>query len=216
MSSKVIRIVIALFALSMLVGARCAFIATSGFDSKDEEQDDDSGLIVVIANGRLIDGPVEGVRYESGSLSGFTGPNGEFEYEIGKHIRFSIGDIPLGEAVTAKDLMTPLDLITGGSLESAAAINIARLLQSLDSVAGDQKITIPFTMHEAAVLSNESIGPAIQSLDYADEVVFVNSASQLVATLTQSYRFTAMLVDTETAKRHLLQSFAQTGIRGVE
>jgi len=41
-----------------------------------------------------------------------------------------------------------------------------------------------------------------------DETAFVNSASQLVATLTADYPFTAVLIDAESARRHLLESLA--------
>lgn len=213
MSSRALRIVFVLFSLLSLAGAKCAFVATSGSSSENEDlfQDDDSVLIVVIGDGQLVDGPVQGVHYESGSLSGVTGSDGEFQYEKGNTIRFSIGEIELGEVVKAKNFMTPLDLVPGGSLESSAVINIARLLQSLDSVPGDNKITIPSAIHEAAVATNESIVFAIQSLDYSDDVAFVNSASQLVATLTQNYGFTAVLVDAETAKQHLLESLDEPG-----
>ena len=210
MSSPALRIVVALFALFFLVGARCVFIATSG-SQDDEEQEEGSGLVVLVGEGRLVDGPVEGVGYASGSLSGVTGSDGEFQYEEGSTIRFSIGDILLGQEVKARNLMTPLDLVPGASLDSPAVINIARLLQSLDAVRGDGKITIPDAVRNAAVTTNEALGFAIQSLDYADNPTFVNAASQLVATLTQAYGFTAVLVDADTARRHLLESLASPG-----
>ena len=68
--------------------------------------------------------------YRSGSLSGLSGPEGEFEYEQGGTVQFFIGDITLGQAVPGKALITPLDLVPGGSLDTPAVINIARLLQS--------------------------------------------------------------------------------------
>lgn len=207
-----LRIGIAVFMLLSLAGANCAFVASSGSHSRTEDPDQsDGGLIVVINDGRLVDGPVQGVHYESGSLSGVTGRDGEFQYEEGNTIRFSIGEIMLGEAVQAKDFMTPLDLVPGGSLDSPAVINIARLLQSLDSVRGDSRITIPFELRAAAVGNNEALAYAIQFLDYSDEEAFVNVASQLVATLTANYGFTAVLVDAESAREHLMESVAGSG-----
>jgi len=207
-----LRIGIAVFMLLSLAGANCAFVASSGSHSRTEDPDQsDGGLIVVINDGRLVDGPVQGVHYESGSLSGVTGRDGEFQYEEGNTIRFSIGEIMLGEAVQAKDFMTPLDLVPGGSLDSPAVINIARLLQSLDSVRGDSRITIPFELRAAAVGNNESLAYAIQFLDYSDEEAFVNVAAQLVATLTANYGFTAVLVDAESAREHLMESVAGSG-----
>jgi hypothetical protein len=50
---------------------------------------------------------------------------------------------------------------------------------------------------EAADESNASVSAAIEFLDFADEARFVNAASQLVATLTEHYPFTATLVDAQ-------------------
>lgn len=215
MRSIAVRIVIALFCLVSLAGAECSFVARSGSGAghEDKERGDGSGLIVVINDGRLVDGPVQGVRYESGSLSGITGSDGEFQYEEGNTIRFSIGEIALGEAVKASAFMTPIDLVPGGTLDTPAVINIARLLQSLDSVPGDSRITIPRVLRAAAVGNNESLASAIRSLDYSDDDAFVNAAAQLVATLTAAYGFTAVLVDAESARQHLLESLAEPGER---
>ena len=210
MNLLVRRIVFTLVTLLSLTGAQCAFVASSG--SGDENRDrGGGGLIVVINDGRLVDGPVQGVRYVSGSLSGVTGSDGEFRYEEGNTIRFSIGEIALGEEVEARAFMTPVDLVPGGTLDTPAVINIARLLQSLDSVPGDRRITIPVVLRAAAVTTNEPLASAIQSLDYSDDAAFVNAASQLVATLTAAYGFTAVLVDAESARQHLLESLAESG-----
>ncbi|HHH45156.1 MAG TPA: hypothetical protein ENK49_13555 [Gammaproteobacteria bacterium] len=204
MRSICLRFIFASFALLALAGAQCAFVASSGNHDRDKEDGSiGNGLIVVINDGRLVDGPVQGVRYTSGSVSGITGADGEFRYEAGKTIQFSIGSIALGEVVTAKPLMTPLDLVPGGSLDTPAVINIARLLQSLDAVPGDRRITIPATLRSAAGAGREPLVAAIRSLDFADDTAFVNAASQLVATLTANYGFTAVLVDAETARQHL-------------
>jgi hypothetical protein len=212
MKSIALQIVFALFVLLSLAGAQCAFVARSGSGSGAEDPDrGGGGLIVVINDGRLVDGPVQGVRYESGSLSGVTGRDGEFQYEEGNTIRFSIGEIVLGEEVKARSFMTPLDLVPGGTLDTPAVINIARLLQSLDSVPGDNRITIPTVLRAAAVGANEPVASAILSLDYSDDDAFVNAASQLVATLTAAYGFTAVLVDAESARQHLLESLAEPG-----
>jgi len=209
MRSIFLRIILAAFALLALAGAQCAFVASSGTHDRDKEDSKiDNGLIVVINDGRLVDGPVQGVRYTSGSVSGVTGADGEFRYEAGETILFSIGAIALGEAVTAKALMTPLDLVPGGSLDTPAVINIARLLQSLDALPGDRRITIPATLRIAAAGSREPLVSAIRSLDFSDDTAFVNAASQLVATLTANYGFTAVLVDAETARRHLQDTLA--------
>ena len=206
MNIKQLSILIAVIATLTLTGAECAFVAKSGTSTNDPEDENRSTLVVVIGDGRLIDGPVQGVRYVSGSVSGITGSGGEFQYEVDNTIRFFIGDIALGEATRGKAIITPVDLVPGGTLETPTVINIARLLQSLDSVPGDGRISVPGNLQSAAVQSNDNVAASIRFLDFADETAFVNAASQLIATLTASYPFTAVLVDAESARQHLSQA----------
>jgi hypothetical protein len=206
-------ILLGLTALLLLSGGQCVFIATSG-NTKDDKHDDTGGAtVIVIATGRFIDAPVQGLRYVSGSTTGVTGSDGEFEYEVDGSITFAIGDIVLGNEIRGKEIVTPLDLIPGATVDTTAALNIARLLQSLDATQDDGIIVIPPALHEKAVLTSDSLHAAIQSLDYADETAFVNAASQLVATLTEHYPFTATLVDGERARRRMIESFSENGIR---
>ena len=197
----------------LLGGTECSFVATSGSSSSDEERR--NGLVIIIQDGQLVDAPVEGVRFESGALNGVTGPNGEFQFEDGATVAFFIGDIPLGDEVPAKAFMTPLDLVPGGDIDTPAVINIARLLQSLDALPGDRRITIPAQVRGLARRANSGLGASIEALDFADDTAFVNAASQLVATLTQAYGFTAMLVDADTARRHLQDSLLEANSPGV-
>jgi hypothetical protein len=212
MYTKIIRICLACLAVLLLGGGgSCAFYASSGGSGSDDEEQR-SNLIIIVRDGQLIDAPVEGVRFDSGALSGITGPNGEFRFEDGGDIRFSIGDIVLGETVPAKALMSPLDLVTNGTIKSPAVVNIARLLQSLDAIPGDNRISIPGTVRTGAVGSNRQITSQLRYLDFSDDAMFANNASQLVATLTANYPFTAVLVDAATARRHLQATLAEWGM----
>lgn len=202
-------LILALLAIPLLGGGQCSFFASSGGDSGDKQAN--AGLTVIVGDGTLVDAPVEGVHYESGSLAGITGSNGEFQYEVGNTVRFSIGDIPLGMPVTGKSVITPLDLVAGGAADTPAVINIARLLQSLDSIPGDEVITIPPEVRAAAVRSNAALSSAIEFLDFSDEPAFVNAASQLVAVLASDYPFTAVLVDSDQARTHMLKSLEKPG-----
>lgn len=194
-----------------LTGAECAFSFNSGSSSSDK--DDDATVKIGIADGSLVDAPVEGVQYESGSVSGVTGPAGEFRYEVGGMVRFYIGDIPLGGAVPGKAMITPVDLVPDGTLDTPAVVNIGRLLQSLDAVADDERITIPAHVREHALTSNAALTGIIEYLDYADEPRFVNAATQLLAVLTDGYAHTAVLVDSDHAQSHMRAAFARTGVR---
>lgn len=215
--SLLILVVIAIVALS---GSQCAFVAGSGSDNSctpktdqpcDPKQNDGTELVVVVNNGRLIDAPVQGVRYESGSVSGITGDLGEFQYEAGNTVRFFIGDIALGEAVKGKAVITPLDMVPNGTFDTPAVINIARLLQSFDSIPGDDLITIPAALRAEAVQSNAAVASSIQYLDFSDETAFVNAATQLISSLTAPYPFTAVLVDRQSAQEHLTRTLGEAG-----
>lgn len=208
--SKAVLMILAVVALLSLTGADCAISVKSGSSSGDK--DDDATVKIGIADGSLVDAPVEGVQYESGSLRGVTGPAGEFRYERGGLVRFYIGDIPLGQAVPGKALITPLDLVAGGTLDSMAVINIGRLLQSLDAVTGDERITIPAQVRDRAHVSNPALTGTIEYLDYADDARFVNAASQLLAVLTDGYPHTVVLVDAAAARLHMLDAFARAGV----
>ena len=207
MTSRRFMLILSLVAIPLLGGSQCAFFFSSGGGSSDsEDKDERAGLVVIVSNGNFVDAPVEGVNYESGSLAGITGRNGEFQYEVGNSIRFFIGDINLGWAVKGKSLITPLDLVTDGTTATPAVINIARLLQSLDSDPADEVITIPDAVRAAAVHSNEGLSSAIEFLDFSDDPAFVNAASKLVAVLTRDYPFTTVLIDADTARDHMINS----------
>jgi hypothetical protein len=218
MISRRYLLILALIAIPLLGGSQCSFFFFSGSDSSDsddkDEDDPNAGLVVIVGDGYLIDAPVAGVGYESGSLAGITGSNGEFQYELGNSIRFFIGDIALGRAVRGKELITPLDLVEDGATDTPAVINIARLLQSLDSEPGDGVITIPAAVRAAAVRSNADLFSAIDFLDFSDAPAFVNAASHLVAVLTRDYPFTAVLVDADTARAHMVKSIGNATKQG--
>jgi len=187
-------------------------VVSSGGNSDSDRKGAGGTLIVASNKGQFIDGPVEGLRYVSGELSGITGPRGEFQYQEGHSIRFFIGDIALGEAPAGKPVITPLDLVENGTIDTPAVINIARLLQSLDAIPGDGTITIPTASAGLAVRSNASLAAPLEHMTFHDETGFINTASQVIATLTDSYPFTAVLVDAETARRHLSASLTGAGI----
>jgi type IV secretory pathway TrbF-like protein len=103
--------------------------------------------------------------------------------------------------LAGKALITPAELVADDTADSPAAINIARLLQSLDAVPGDAAITVAASARAKAVKSDAAVATAIEYLDFSDDEAFASAASQLVAVLTADYGFTGVLVDAETARR---------------
>ncbi len=194
-----------LLALPLVVGSSCAFFFSSGGGSNDrDDKDKDDEFIVVATSGSFGEPLVQGVSYESGSLAGVTDSNGAFEYETGKTVRFFIGEVALGEPVMGKSVITTQDLAADGEPDATAAINISRLLLSLDAHPGDDVITIPKAVRSAAVHTNEDVSAAIEFLDFSNDSAFVNAASQLVAVLTQDYPYTATLIDADNVPKRMI------------
>lgn len=113
----------------------------------------DTGTGTTTQQGKFIDTAVEGIAYTSGSLSGFTGPNGEFEYESGQDVTFSIGDIIIG-TVSGSATITPVQLILNNTNPSNPYVtNIVQFLLTVDadhSVLNGGNILITPAIHAAA------------------------------------------------------------------
>jgi hypothetical protein len=85
-----------------------------------------------ISNGYFVDSPVGGARFVSGNQSGKTGTDGSFTYEEGEPITFYVGGLKLGSASSGAKFITPIDLVSGGSILNDNVINITAFLLSLD------------------------------------------------------------------------------------
>ncbi len=100
--------------------------------------------------GTFVDSPVEGLKYSTSTLSGFTDNQGRFKYKDGETITFKIGNLELGSA-TGGEIMTPLTLTGENDLDniSSKATNIARILQSLDENSSNSGlIKIPSSLKD--------------------------------------------------------------------
>ena len=83
--------------------------------------------------GHVMDGPVEGITYTSGSLSGKTDADGTFKYAGENEVTFSIGGITLGSSCPGASVVTPVDWVGDAvTAENEEVANILVFLQSLD------------------------------------------------------------------------------------
>ncbi len=124
------------FALAMALIA-LPMVGCGGSDGGSDDFIADGGSDVdngySFKEGVFLDSEVSGVQFRTESLTGQTGPNGEFLYQEGETVLFHIGDIILGDTF-GKPIVTPVDLVDGAVDESHPAVtNIARFLQTLDS-----------------------------------------------------------------------------------
>ncbi len=93
--------------------------------------------------GTFVDSPVANISYQTDTQSGTTNANGQFYYQDGESVTFSIGSLLL-PSVSAAEIITPITLAGATSITDQQATNIARLLISLDEDGNPGNgITIP-------------------------------------------------------------------------
>lgn len=117
-----------LFLLSLILSP----IGLTGCDDDSDDSDDDSGAET--RTGTFVDSPVAGLDYVgTEATAGRTNAAGEFSYQPGESITFTIGELELGSAEGA-EVVTPLTITSGaGSAEDPGVTNRLILLQSLDA-----------------------------------------------------------------------------------
>ena len=91
----------------------------------------DGGSSLVVKTGYFVDSAVAGVDFVSGGQTGTTDSAGTFTYEEGETLSLSVGGVNLG-TTNPDENITPVDLVSGGTSESDAVVNLARFLQTLD------------------------------------------------------------------------------------
>ncbi|WP_286222141.1 hypothetical protein [Marinobacter apostichopi] len=121
----------------LIVGLLCAVSIVGCGGSSDggsgsSAQTKGSTSDVEVKTGYFVDAPVFGLRYRTNSRAGTTDELGRFDYLPGERVVFSIGGTVLGSA-EAGDIMTPGSLDDTGQWDGPQAINIARLLITLDA-----------------------------------------------------------------------------------
>jgi len=90
--------------------------------------------------GTFVDDPVSGLTYEcSSGTVGVTDAEGKYTCENGDSVTFSIGDVVIGTVGAEATIVTPYSFFPNNQ---DAALNLARLLQSVDSDPSDNIITL--------------------------------------------------------------------------
>lgn len=112
-----------ILSIGFVLGSSLAITACGGGGS--------SSSAVKILNGIFKDSRVSGLSYISGEQKGITGKNGDFKYEEGNTVSFSVGGVPLGSGL-GKAVMTPVDLGVNSKLTSKEVTNKVRFLMMLD------------------------------------------------------------------------------------
>jgi hypothetical protein len=169
--------------------------ACGGGGGSDNSVAPDVTIPPVILEGVFIDSPVENLHYQTTSQSGTTSMNGEFSYQEGEKIVFSIGNITFPE-IDAKAVISPLDLFSTQRINNISVLNSIRLLQSLDEDADPLNgILIPEKAHELA---------AGLTVDFSS----LNFDSLVATFVSDSGGVNKQLIDNATATAHFQMSLA--------
>lgn len=175
-----------IYLLVFLVGC------SSGGSSSSNNSDGDIGGTPTPTIGAFVDSYVEGLTYHSSpsGLTGLTDAQGRYEFETGDTVTFSIGCITLESSATG-EFVTPMSVFPDNM---EAAINLAQLLQSIDS-DGDPS---------NGITPDEALLADLCSVDFED-ADFDNF-------LDQNLPAGVHCVTDGEAMRHMEESFAQHNI----
>jgi len=167
------------------------------------ENDTDVPEISYIMKGQFIDTYVQGLEYKTSTQNGITDSNGYFNYKMGEIVEFSIGNTKIGTC-TAKQVVTPIDIVGAADINDIRVLNICRLLQSLDIdgnldngiqlneiIVDETKIQIDFSMSETDFENNSEVNELFSTLNLMQ--VFTDSKTRI-------------LCSTEEAKNHFVKS----------
>ncbi|OSM00412.1 hypothetical protein MAIT1_00926 [Magnetofaba australis IT-1] len=138
--------------------------------------------------GYFVDSAVSGLTYATPSQgTSTTGSDGSFSYQSGETVTFSLGNLTLGSATGASSI-TPLTLAGVTDAGNTTALNMLRLLQTLDSDDNaDNGITITQTMRDQA---SSLGGVSISDSNFASDSALtsflsnVKGSSSLVSSLS--------------------------------
>jgi len=155
--------------------------------------------------GVFLDAPVAGIRYRTASHSGLTSAQGEFQYEPGERVIFSVGAIDLPQ-VQAAARITPLDLAGTDDINHPIVSNLLVFLQSLDADA-DQS--------NGLQISAGAHGGTSSALDFSLPPEAVRSSSPLRDVMAASGSKRLEPITVAAATTHFQETLKRVNLRPV-
>lgn len=152
-----------------------------------------------LQTGRFVDSAVTGLQFVTASQSGLTGTDGSFTYQAGESVTFSIGDITL-PTIAGAEIITPLTVFSTDDITDVRVMNLAQLLQTLDT---DADPVNGITLSDAAITNAAGLDVDFSSPAFENQVV------NLVANSGSS---NTELVNPIEALDHLQETLFQEGI----
>ncbi len=150
-------------------------------------------------NGMFIDSAVKGLTYSTSTQSGQTNSSGTFSYKSGETVSFYIGNILIGSA-SGQSVITPIDIVSGGNIDNATVLNIARVLQTFDS---DRNVSNGITLVDAAENFSSELG-----VDFSSNAFITNLINKVNTTEVNAGRSSLIEINATTAKAHLQDTFS--------
>ena len=154
--------------------------------------------------GQFIDAAVANINYATETLSGVTDENGNYNYEEGETVTFSIGSVTF-PPVLASGVVTPLDLANSNDTEDDQVVNIIRFLQTLD-IDGDPSNGI--------TISNDAKEAATEDVDFDVDTSSFENDSAVLLIIVQGGQDTApsSLISEAEALSHFESSLEGIGV----
>lgn len=138
-----------------------------------------------VYTGVFLDSAVQGLNFTTATQSGTTNELGEFSFQSGETITFSIGDITL-PATPAALYVTPLSLYQTDDINKTEVVNLLRLLQTLD-LDGDASNGIEITDETHQLATNLSLNVDFSSGNFEQQTAEFfkqsNSANQVIISI---------------------------------
>lgn len=134
---------------------------------------DDSSTVTSSITGTFIDDPVQGLSYTcSSGVTGITNTNGEFICNADDRVTFSLGGRTIGTIKIQSTFITPYTFFPN---QADAAINFARLLQSVDTdgdanngkIVLSEALVLPATLNFASATFDTDVAIALISAEEA-------------------------------------------------
>jgi len=153
------------------------FILTGCHHNGVSETDQDIASEANTETGIFLDSAVINIGYRTETQEGVTNDLGEYQYVEGETVTFFIGELVL-PTVTAKGVVTPLDLADTLDTSNNIVVNIIRLLQTLDE-DGDPSNGLSITEGAKNAATEVDFTLSISEFESSSEVldIIANSGS---------------------------------------
>ncbi|MCA9548528.1 MAG: hypothetical protein KC933_00745 [Myxococcales bacterium] len=161
--------------------------------------------------GQFIDAPVHGLTFATPTNEGVTGVDGGFAWFPSEQITFTVGDVYLGTAL-ASERVSPMDFYLSDDMSDPRVVNVARLLQSLDSDGLHNDGQIAIYPEVAACFTSVVSSASLPALDFANDAQITDLIDQTVATCNGAGGAVLTAVTAAEAQDHLEESLSASGI----